>query len=68
MKFQYAVALLKNNRETILGVFNTKEEADRFGRTNRISRTAGLQYCFGTTFLDGVPVGNRYRIFGSYNA
>ena len=31
MKLRYAVALLKGGEEKILGVFNTKKEADDFG-------------------------------------
>ena len=31
MKTKFAVALIKGENESILGIFNTKEEADRFG-------------------------------------
>ena len=44
MKIKYAVALVKGENESILGVFNTKEEADNFGYTTRIPKEAGLHY------------------------
>ena len=67
MKLKYAVALMKEGTETILGVFSTKGEADEFGRNNRIPIEAGLHYCFAAPFLDNRQVGNNIKIYDYYN-
>lgn len=67
MEFKYAVALLKGDYERIMGVFDTKEEADVFGIKNRVPHEMGLQYCFATNFLAGVPQGNSMKIYSYYN-
>lgn len=67
MKMKYAVALMRGEDETILGIFNTKAEADLYGRSNRISHTVGLQYCFASRFINGVPVGKNIKIYNFYN-
>ena len=67
MKLKYAVALMRGERETILGIFNTKAEADIFGMNNRISHTVGLQYCFASKFANGTPIGNNIKIYNYYN-
>lgn len=67
MRMKYAVALMKGEEETILGIFNTKEEADRYGNSNRISHTVGLQYCYASKFSDGMPVGNNIKVYNYYN-
>ena len=67
MKRKFAVALMKGESEAILGVFNTKEEADRFGSEARIPREAGLHYCFSAPFAKGRPVGNSIKIYNYYN-
>lgn len=67
MKIKYAVAVMRGEEETILGVFNTKAEADNFGMSNRIPHAAGLQYCFASGFSRGVPVGNDITIYNYYN-
>ena len=67
MKVKYAVALMCGEEETILGVFNTKDEADRFGYNNKIPHTSGLQYCFASKFSNGNPVGNSIEIYNYYN-
>jgi hypothetical protein len=68
MKLKYAVALIKGEQEAILGVFNTKEEADRFGAGTKIPREAGLHYCFSAPFSKGRPVGKNIKIYNYYNA
>ncbi len=68
MKLKYAVALMKGENESILGIFNTKEEADRFGESNRIPSEAGLYYCFAARFSGGKPVGKNIRVYNYYNA
>lgn len=67
MKVKYAVAVMTGEEETILGVFNTKEEADYFGTHNRIPHAAGLEYCFSSKFSRGVPVGNNIKVYNYYN-
>ena len=67
MKLKYAVAIMKGEDETILGVFGTKEEADIFGRKNRIPHEAGLQYCFAAPFCKGKPTGSSIKIYNYYN-
>ena len=67
METKFAVALLKGDNEKILGVFNTKDEADAFGEENKIPHDQGLQYCFSALFLGGVPQGNSICIYDYYN-
>ncbi len=67
MKRKFAVALMKGECEAILGVFNTKEEADRFGESTKLPREAGLQYCFSASFAKGRPVGKNIKIYNYYN-
>lgn len=66
MKKKYAVAITKGESEMILGVFNTKAEADNYGTNNIIPHNAGLQYCFESCFRNGKPVGN-IRVYDFYN-
>ena len=66
MKLKYAVALLKGGEEKILGIFNTKAEADSFGETNTLPTEAGLQYCFSAFFSGNVPKGN-FKVYDYYN-
>ena len=67
MKTKYAVAIMSGEDETILGIFNTKAEADDFGYANKIPHSAGLQYCFASLFTrNGKPRGD-VRIFDYYN-
>ena len=67
MKKKFAVAIINGESETILGVFNTKEEADSYGMSNRIPHSAGLQYCFRAPFSKGMPIGNSRSIYNYYN-
>ena len=67
MKMKYAVAIMSGECETILGVFNTKAEADKYGYENKLPHSAGLQYCFASRFSGCVPVGNDIKIYTYYN-
>ena len=67
MEFKDAVALLKGDDETIMGIFDTKEEADAFGRGNEVSHEDGLLYCFASMFRADIPQGNAFRIYDYYN-
>ena len=67
MEFKYAVALLKNDDEKIMAIFDTKEEADAYGFENKVSHEEGLQYCFASMFLAGKPQGDNVRIYDYYN-
>jgi hypothetical protein len=66
MRLKYAVALLKSGEEKILGVFNTKKEADDFGVNNTLPSEAGLQYCFSALFLGDVPK-TEFKVYDYYN-
>ena len=66
-RMKYAVALMKGSEEKILGVFNTKDEADAYGKSNVIPHSNGLQYCFASTFTKGIPSGNNIKIYNYYN-
>lgn len=67
MKTKFAVALLSGEEETILGIFDSKEEADTYGYQNKIPHSAGLQYCFSSKFSKGEPIGNSINIYNYYN-
>ena len=67
MKLKYAVALMKGGNESILGIFNTKEEADYFGEANKMPKEAGLHYCFAAPFSKGRPVGRNIKVYSYYN-
>ena len=67
MKIKYAVAIMSGEEETILGVFNTKDEADNYGYANKLPHSQGLQYCFSSKFSGGIPVGNSIKIYSYYN-
>ena len=68
MSYKYAVAIMKNGDEKILGVFETRAEADEFGFNNRLPQEAGLQYCFATGFIGNKPCGSDISIYTTYNA
>ena len=68
MSYKYAVALLKNGNEKILGIFETKEEADDFGASNPIPTEEGLEYCFASCFIGNTPCGSSISIYNTYNA
>ena len=67
MEYKFAVALMNGDDERIMGIFDTKEEADLFGTTNTVPYGFGLQYCFSSFFLDGEPAGRDMRIYNYYN-
>ena len=67
MEYKYAVALLRGGEEKILGIFDTKADADEFGRKNTLPYESGLQYCFASLFTkSGKPRGDM-RIYDYYN-
>ena len=68
MEYKYAVALIKDGDEKILGVFETRAEADEFGYSNLVPQDEGLQYCFASTFLGNTPCGSDISIYSTYNA
>lgn len=67
MKLKFAVALVKGDEETIMGLFDTKEEADAFGQRHKVPHHKGLQYCFASLFRQGKPCGGDVRIYDYYN-
>lgn len=64
---KYAVALISGDEERIMGVFNTREEADEFGKSNIVPREIGLQLCYSSLFTGNVPLGNSMSIYCYYN-
>ena len=67
MEYKFAVALLMGESEEIMGIFDTKEDADEFGRNHTVSKDRGLQYCFSSLFTrNGKPRGDM-RIYDYYN-
>ncbi len=67
MEYKYAVAVISGTDEKILGIFDTKEDADEFGRSNVVPKEKGLQYCFSSLFTrNGKPRGDM-RIYDYYN-
>jgi len=66
-RVRYAVALISGDNERIMGVFNTKAEADAFGNNNKVPREFGLQLCYSALFAGEVPMGNSMSIYGYYN-
>ena len=68
MEYKYAVALLFNGEETIMGIFDTKEDADEFGRNNLVPHGDGLQFCYYSLFTQtGIPRGD-IKIYDYYNS
>ena len=67
MEYKYAVVLLCHGEERIMGIFDTKEDADEFGRSNVVPYESGLQYCYSSLFTrTGIPRGDM-RIYNYYN-
>lgn len=68
MEYKFAVALLSHGEEKIMGIFDTKEDADKFGQENRVPHEIGLQFCFSSLFTrTGIPRGDM-RIYNYYNS
>ena len=64
---KYAVALFCGDDEKILGIFDTKAEADEFGRSNLVPAQCGLQLCYSSLFVGETPMGDDMSIYGYYN-
>ena len=64
---KYAVAIISGDEEKILATFNTKAEADDYGRKNLVPEERGLQLCFSSLFLGEIPTGNDISIYNYYN-
>lgn len=64
---KYAVALISGDSERIMGIFNTKAEADAFGKANRLPADYGIQLCYSSLFVGDEPFGNSMSIYGYYN-
>ena len=68
MEYKYAVALLTHGEEKIMGIFDTKEDADEFVRNNIVPHEIGLQFCFSSLFTrTGIPRGD-VKIYDYYNS
>lgn len=64
---KYAVAIFSGDEEKIMGVFDTKAEADAFGRSNLVPVERGIQLCYSSLFLGDTPTGNSMSIYNYYN-
>ena len=64
---KYAVALFKGDEEKIMAIFNTKSEADEYGRSNTLPRECGIQLCYSALFSGNTPTGNSMSIYNYYN-
>ena len=68
MATKYVVALAKGDDKKILGTFDTKPEADDFGKSQRIPCCDGMVYCYAATFDDeGKQCGASEKFYGVYN-
>ena len=67
MEYKFAVALLTEGEEKILGLFDTKEDADEYGRHHRIPRERGLQYCYSSLFTRNGQQRGDMRVYDYYN-
>lgn len=64
---KYAVALFSGDEERIMAVFGTKDEADEYGRRNKLPAEYGIQLCFSSMFMGNRPIGNSMCIYNYYN-
>ena len=68
MEYKFAVALISGAEEIIMGIFDTKEDADAYGKAHVVPSERGLQYCFSSLFTrNGKPSGDM-RIYNYYNS
>ncbi|MBQ9085208.1 MAG: hypothetical protein IJY24_06095 [Clostridia bacterium] len=67
MQIKYAVTLFSGDEERILAVFETKAEADHYGRSNLIPREYGIQACCSGMFIGDVLFGDSMSIYHYYN-
>ena len=67
MEYKYAVALLMHGEERIMGIFDTKEDADEFGNKNKVPHEHGLQFCFSSLFTRTGQHRGDMRIHDYYN-
>ena len=68
MEYKFAVALISGAEEIIMGIFDTKEDADAYGKAHVVPSERGLQYCFSSLFTrSGKPSGDM-RIYNYYNS
>lgn len=64
---RYAVTLFRGDEERILAVFDTKAEADQYGRSNLVPTECGIQACCSGMFIGNIPYGNSMNIYHYYN-
>ena len=67
MEYKFAVALLTEGEERILGLFDTKEDADEYGRQHRVPRERGLQYCYSSLFTRTGQQRGDMKMYDYYN-
>lgn len=65
---KYAVALTKGNEETILGLFDTPEEARAFGREKAKEPVCGLLNMLSSDFDEnGNQTSKNVRLYDCFN-
>ena len=67
MEYKFAVALLNEGEEKILGLFDTKEDAVEYGRRHRVPRERGLQYCYSSLFTRTGQQRGDMKMYDYYN-
>ena len=67
MEYKFAVALLTEGEEKILGLFDSKEDADEYGRQYKIPRERGLHYCYSSLFTRTGQQRGDMKVYDYYN-
>ena len=68
MEYKYAVAVLRYGEEEIMGLFDTKEDADEYGRAHLVPRERGLQFCYSSLFTRTGKQRGDMKIYDYYNS
>ncbi len=68
MEYKFAVAIINKGEERILGIFDTKEDADEYGRAHIIPRERGLQYCYSSLFTRTGKQRGDIKMYDYYNS
>ncbi|MBQ8320802.1 MAG: hypothetical protein IJX92_00370 [Clostridia bacterium] len=67
MEYKYAVAVLRYGEEEIMGLFDTKEDADEYGRSHIVPRERGLQFCYSSLFTRTGKQRGDIKMYDYYN-
>ncbi len=67
MEYKFAVAVITRGEELILGLFDTKEDADEYGNAHIVPRERGLQYCYSSLFTRTGKQRGDIQMYDYYN-